>query len=134
MLRRSGSARLNYSVKIRPQVRAFFDSLGLEQRRAVKSALKGLASEAGEIRALQDDLAGFYRLKIGRVRIIFRYLPGKQIECVYAGERKLVYEIFESELGRILGERAGRYGRRRTRLARPVVNLHHSLAGEPSVE
>ena len=37
-------------------------------------------------------------------RVIFRYTPGRTIECVYAEERRLIYEIFESELGRILGE------------------------------
>ena len=109
---------MSYTVKIRPQVREFVRSLGLEDRRAVKAALQGLAAEGGDIRALQDDLAGFYRLKVGRFRIILRYRPGKQVECVFAEERKLIYEIFESELGRILGERPARYGRRRPRAQR----------------
>jgi hypothetical protein len=34
--------------------------------------------------------------------VIFRYQPNLIIDCVFAGERKLVYEIFESEMERIL--------------------------------
>jgi hypothetical protein len=35
---------------------------------------------------------------------VFRYTPDRTIECVYAEERKLIYEIFESEMNRILGD------------------------------
>jgi mRNA interferase RelE/StbE len=95
---------VSFKVKVRTQVWAFASSLGLEHRRAFKRAVLGLAQERGDIRPLGDQLAGFHRLKVARYRVIFFYQPGQVIECVFAEERKLVYEIFEAEMGRILGE------------------------------
>lgn len=94
---------MSYQVQIGPQVRTFQSTLGLQQRRAVKQAIRDLAHERGDMQALRDNLAGWHRLKIGRHRLIFRYTEGRVIPCVYLNERKLVYEIFASELSRILG-------------------------------
>lgn len=93
---------MSFKVKVRPQVWVFATTLGLEHRRAFKRAVVGLAEEKGDIKALGDKLSGYYRLKVSRFRVIFRYTPGQVIECVYAEERKLIYEIFESEMSRIL--------------------------------
>jgi mRNA interferase RelE/StbE len=94
---------LSYAVQIREQVRKFQATLGLEHRRALKRAILQLAGERGDIKALSEDLSGYYRLKVGRFRVIFRYLPGRVIDCVYVHERKLVYEIFSAEMSRIIG-------------------------------
>lgn len=105
---------MSYTVRVRPQVREFAETLGMERRRALKRALKDLAKEKGDVRPLHDQLAGYHRLKVGPCRIIFRYLPGRLIECVFAEDRRLVYEVFESEVLRLLGERPARYsGRKR---------------------
>lgn len=95
---------MSYKVQVREQVRAFQAALGPEQRSAVKRAIVALATERGDIKALSENLAGYYRLKVGSYRVVYRYLPGLVIDCVYVNERKLVYEIFEAEMGRILGE------------------------------
>lgn len=94
---------MSFKVKVRSQVWQFASSLGLEHRRVFKRAVLGLAEERGDIQALHEELAGFYRLKIARYRVIFWYRPGEMIECVFAEDRKLVYELFEAEMGRILG-------------------------------
>jgi mRNA interferase RelE/StbE len=94
---------VNYRVQVRSQVWEFAAKSGLQQQRALKRAVLGLAREHGDISALHDELDGFYRLKIGRHRVIFRYLPGRIIECIFVEERRLVYEIFESEMSRIIG-------------------------------
>lgn len=96
-------AKTNYKVKVRQQVMDFASTLGLEHRRAFKRAVLGLAQERGDIKALHEELSGYHRLRVSRFRVIFRYQPGRIIECVFAEERKLVYEIFESEMARILG-------------------------------
>lgn len=93
---------MNYRVKIREQVRAFYARLGHEDRRAVKRGLTQLALERGDIRALRERLDGYYRLRVGTYRIIFRYQPGRIIECVYMNSRSMVYDVFESELHRIV--------------------------------
>ncbi len=95
---------MSFKVKVRGQVWTFASTLGLEHRRAFKRAVLGLATEKGDLKALGDPLSGYHRLKVARYRVIFRYIPGRIIECVYAEERKLIYEIFESELRRILDQ------------------------------
>lgn len=95
---------MGYKVKVRQQVMDFAQSRGMEHRRALKRGILALAKEQGDIKALHEQLNGYYRLRVARYRVIFRYQPGKIIECVFAEERKLVYEIFESEMARIIGQ------------------------------
>ena len=95
---------MSYRVKIRVQVWKFYARLGPQDRRAVKRALLQLAGERGDIRSLRDRLEGYYRLRVGTYRVIFRYLEGRIIECVYMNDRALIYDVFESELHRIITE------------------------------
>jgi mRNA interferase RelE/StbE len=85
--------------KLRPavQVIGYARRLAPEPRRAIRLALKELGHERGDIRALEGTLAGYYRLRVGRHRIIFFYAGDGAIEAVFAEERSLVYEIFEAE-------------------------------------
>lgn len=93
---------MKYRVRVREQVRNFYSRLAPEERRAVKRGLRQLGSDRGDIRALRERLDGYYRLRVGTYRIVFRYLPGRIIECVYMNSRSLVYDVFESELHRIV--------------------------------
>ena len=36
--------------------------------------------------------------------MISRYLEGRIIECIYMNDRALIYDVFESELHRIISE------------------------------
>ena len=94
---------MSYKLQIGPQVHAFQAMVGPQSRREIKRAVKELGDERGDIRALRDDLSGWHRLKIGHYRLIFRYTEGQIIQCVFLEDRKLVYEIFQAEMGRILG-------------------------------
>lgn len=60
-------------VKIRQELINFLRRLPAEPRHKLKMAIKGLGEEKGDIRALTDDLEGFYRLSVGRYRVIFQY-------------------------------------------------------------
>ena len=84
---------------VRPalQVVDYVRRLAPEPRRAVKNALKELGQEHGDLRALEGTLAGYYRLRVGRHRIIFGYAADGAIEAVFIEERSIVYEIFEAE-------------------------------------
>lgn len=95
---------MSYRVQVREQVWKFYGQLGLQDRRAVKRAILELAGERGDIRALRDRLDGYYRLRVGSYRVVFHYLPGRVIECVYVNDRALVYDVFESELHRIIAK------------------------------
>ena len=49
-----------------------------------------------DIRALDGNLSGYYRLRVGRHRIIFNYATDRAIEALFIEERQLVYEVFEA--------------------------------------
>jgi mRNA interferase RelE/StbE len=88
-------------VRVREEVLDYLRKLPPEPRHALRSAIKDLAKECGDIRALTDDLEGFCRLRIGRYRIVFEYemIGGKRTAtCVFAGARRWVYEAFQSRL------------------------------------
>jgi mRNA interferase RelE/StbE len=79
------------------QVIAFVSRLAPEPRRAIKLALVGLRKEQGDFSALEGNLSGYYRLRVGRHRIIFSYAADGAIEAVFIEERQLVYEVFEAQ-------------------------------------
>ena len=64
-----------------------------DQRREVRRALRALAKGEGDVKELAGTLSGFYRLRIGRYRIVCRYAE-RQIEAIFLEHRSLVYELF----------------------------------------
>ena len=89
------------AVRVREEVLDYLRKLPPESRHAVRLAIKDLAHERGDIRALTDDLDGFCRLRVGTYRVIFEYevIGGKRTAtCVFAGARRWVYEAFQSRL------------------------------------
>ncbi len=89
---------MSYTLRVEQQVKDYLATVGMEHRRATKHALERLKTEQGELKALSEDLEGFHRLRVGPYRIIFRYRPGKMIECVYMNRRAIIYEVFEREM------------------------------------
>jgi mRNA-degrading endonuclease RelE of RelBE toxin-antitoxin system len=88
---------MKYRVVVREQVKGFIETLGPESRKKVRLALRGLESERGDRLPLKEKLSGYHRLRVGGYRVVYRYLPGKVIECVFAEERGLIYNLFEKE-------------------------------------
>lgn len=81
----------------------FIKSLAPEPRRRVRDALRLLEQGKGDIRSLEGDLTGFCRLRVGRYRVVFHYVPGKdgpECFCDYAESRNIIYE----QLAAILSE------------------------------
>ena len=60
-------------VELEQQVVEFVRSLAPEPRQANRHSLKNLENETDDIRALEGELEGFYRLRVLRYRIIFFY-------------------------------------------------------------
>ncbi|MGA2691046.1 MAG: cytotoxic translational repressor of toxin-antitoxin stability system [Opitutaceae bacterium] len=88
---------MKYRVQVREQVKAFIETLGPESRRKIRLSLRGLESERGDCLPLKEALSGYHRLRVGGNRVVFRYLPGRVIECVFAEERSLIYHLFEKD-------------------------------------
>ena len=89
------------AVRVREEVFDYLRKLPPELRHALRVAIKSLADERGDIRALTDDLEGFCRLRVGSYRVIFEYeMVGgnRTATCVFAGARRWVYEAFQSRL------------------------------------
>jgi mRNA interferase RelE/StbE len=84
---------------VRPadQVIEFVKRLAPEPRRAIKRALKDLGRDRGDICPLDGNFTSYYRLRVGRHRVIFYYAPDGAIEAVFVEERSLVYDVFEAE-------------------------------------
>lgn len=91
---------MNRPLRLADQVVAFARRLAPEPRRALKQALAELARERGDIRALEGALSGYYRLRVGRHRVIFSYAQDGAIEAIFIEQRALVYEVFEAEFVR----------------------------------
>jgi mRNA-degrading endonuclease RelE of RelBE toxin-antitoxin system len=88
---------MKYKVQVREQVKRFIDTLAPESRRRIRLALRGLEAERGDCLPLREKLTGYHRLRVGGYRVLYRYLPGKVIECVFAEERSLIYHLFEQD-------------------------------------
>jgi mRNA interferase RelE/StbE len=84
-------------------VAAFFQTLAPEPRQRIKRALRGLAAGRGEIMALEKNLEGLYRLRVGRFRLIYRQ-AGREIRCFYVAPRDIVYEMLAARLEAFLEE------------------------------
>ena len=88
-------------VRLSPQVVSFLKSLAPEPRRRVRDALRGLQLGKGDIRALEQELTGFCRLRVGRYRVVFHYVPKSdepECFCDYAESRNVIYEHFAAIL------------------------------------
>jgi mRNA-degrading endonuclease RelE of RelBE toxin-antitoxin system len=92
------------ALRLSEQAIGFHAKLAPDARRAVKSALRGLGEERGDLRALEGTLTGFHRLRVGRYRAIFAYADDGAIDVVFVESRAVAYEVFEAEIIRRLKE------------------------------
>ena len=93
------------SIELSEQVVRFVARQAPEPRRLLRTALRGLSRERGDIRALEGPLQEYHRLRVGGYRIIFKYRisPKRRvIQCIFAERRSAVYELFERLLKQYL--------------------------------
>lgn len=84
-------------IELSEQVVTFARRLAPQPRQAMRSALRALGEGRGDIRLLEADLAGFYRLRVSRFRVFFHYvLKGNRriLRCEFVEERSLVYQVY----------------------------------------
>jgi mRNA interferase RelE/StbE len=80
-------------VVLSDQVVGRLRKLHPEQRRRLREALARLPKGKGDVKELEGTLAGFFRLRSGRFRVVFRYNENR-IEALFLEHRSLVYELF----------------------------------------
>ena len=83
-----------YKLRVSGQVELFLRSLPPAPKHALREAIGRLAKQRGDIKALEGNLAGYWRLRVGRYRVLFAYEKPMTIVCAYAAERSLIYEVF----------------------------------------
>jgi mRNA-degrading endonuclease RelE of RelBE toxin-antitoxin system len=85
-------------VVVRQQVRDFIGALAPEPRRKLSAAIKRLADENKEVLQLEGKLHPYWRLRCGRIRIIFeeQFIRGERLRvCFFADYRATVYKVVE---------------------------------------
>jgi mRNA interferase RelE/StbE len=92
------------TIKPSAQVAAFLRSLPPEPRRQLRLAIRSLARGRGDVKALEGDLAGYWRLRVGSSRVIL-WQSATVIECVFAERRSIIYEVFAEELRKKLTDK-----------------------------
>jgi mRNA-degrading endonuclease RelE of RelBE toxin-antitoxin system len=85
-------------VVLAAQVVAFVRALPPEPKARVRRALRGLVRERGDIKPLEPPLHGYCRLRVGGYRVVFAYGKRGTIECLFAEQRSVVYELLLERL------------------------------------
>lgn len=89
-------------VEVSAQVVAFVRAQAPEPRRRFRLAIRQLANDRGDIRALEGPLRGYHRLRVGPFRVLFAYAPARPGEgaarCIFAERRGVVYDVFSAVL------------------------------------
>lgn len=80
-------------VLVSQQVLSKLRTLHPEHRKQVRAALLGLAEDKGDRKPLVGELSDYYRLRVGRYRVVYCY-RGAHIEAVFLEVRSVVYELF----------------------------------------
>lgn len=91
------------TIKVSIRVAEFVRGLAQTPRRELRLGIRGLAHGRGDVRELEGELEGYWRLRVGSYRVLFLRSPSV-VECVFAEKRSIVYEIFAEELRRKLTE------------------------------
>jgi mRNA interferase RelE/StbE len=92
------------TIKPSAQVAQFLGGLAPEPRRRLRLAIRLLAKGRRDVRALEGELAGYWRLRVGSYRVIL-WRSATVVECVFAERRSIIYEIFAEELRRKLADK-----------------------------
>ncbi len=80
-------------VVVSDQILARLRTLHPDHRKEIRRALADLGKGHGDTKELAGSLGGFYRLRVGRYRIVYRHV-GARIEAIFLEQRSVVYELF----------------------------------------
>ena len=78
------------SLKVPPEVRDIVRRLHPELKRKVRAALTDIIKDSTCGKALKDELEGYWSLRVGRIRIVYRPVV-ETVEIVAIGPRETIY-------------------------------------------
>ena len=88
-------------VRVSAQLESFVKSLAPDPRKALRTGIKSLASQQGDIKHLEGDLTGWSRRRVHAYRVVFKEIwkdGHRSVDCVYANRRSVVYDLFKEIL------------------------------------
>ena len=95
-------------VMVRQHVHDFIAALAPASRRRIWVGIKGLPQGKGEVIQLEGKLAPFFRLRVGKIRVVFeeKSVAGERVlVCFFAGYRATVYKTLSQMIAsNLLGE------------------------------
>ena len=88
-------------VNVADQVSEYIKRLAPDSRKRLRRAIRLLEEEKGDIKALEDDLHGYYRVKVRSYRVIYAYRgtkrPGPpEIDILFCEHRSNLYEALSA--------------------------------------
>ena len=95
-------------VELDAQPFAFIRRLAPEPRRRVRQALHELERGQADVKPLQGSFVGYWRLRSGGYRVVFRYAMEegwRTAKCIFAERRSVVYDLFAEKLQRLAAAR-----------------------------
>ena len=82
-----------YKPVIPPEVAEVIRHLSPEVKRAVKAAIRAIAANPAAGQPLQRELAGYWKFRVRRFRILYRVdRATKVLRITAVGERRSIYE------------------------------------------
>ena len=85
-------------VLLAAQVVEFVRRLPPDPKQRLRRALRDLGRGRGDIKPLEPPLEGYCRLRVGGYRVVFAYGKRSTIECIFAEQRSIVYELLLERL------------------------------------
>jgi mRNA interferase RelE/StbE len=82
---------LKFSDQVVDALKALHPGVRKDIRRALDEVNAG---KKRDVAALKEELAGFWRLRVGKHRIVFRYDEVGQLVAEYSGPRRTIYRSF----------------------------------------
>lgn len=89
-------------ITVEPQPREFIGAQPPAIRKALRAAIHALENDEISPEPLEDELEGFYKVRVERIRLILQSAAsesGPFFRIVFAERRKVVYELFSQILG-----------------------------------
>jgi mRNA-degrading endonuclease RelE of RelBE toxin-antitoxin system len=93
---------MKVSITLEAQPLAFIKRQPPENRKRLRDLLHAVERGAAFPEPLEDELEGFYKLKVERYRLILQSAAGEEgprFRVIFAERRKVVYEMFSQILG-----------------------------------
>ena len=93
---------MKIEVLVEGQARDFIRRQPPEARKRLRTAIRAITEGAIFPEPLEDELDGFYKVKVNRYRLILQSEPGRagpRFKIVFAERRNVVYELFSQILG-----------------------------------